>query len=127
MQLSLTVRQRLALEMVIRLKDPSTPFRCLNIDDLVTLNIILKKVELPEEERKAYVRALPGGQSLLDLDAMKKAEPLVVDLERADAAKLRTRLEEWFKDTGGITVDDLDWYVPLHDALEAGSKYKTAQ
>lgn len=76
---------------------------------------IIKKVRLPDEQRREIFREFRPGEGILDEEAIKRIEDVEVELEKAEVRKLRDTLKAW----RGFTPPDTEWWAPLKKQLEA--------
>lgn len=108
----LTVLERLNLEGVIRSQ------RCHVVSDAELFFAVKNKIFLPEVERKRYLIEVRPGEAQIDLNMARGAEEAQVELEGAEVTKLLERLEGFVREPG-IAPDDVEWFVPLKQKLEA--------
>jgi hypothetical protein len=111
MLITMNVQQRLNLEGIIRQQ------RVPDGDDLMTLYEMRKKIGFTDEERERYVIVENGIVKLTP--AVQQDPPVEIDLERGEMRKLKGLLNDW-----KFSVDDVDWYTPLREALLQGINKK---
>ena len=109
MILTVTVRQRLNLETIIRAK------RGPDDDDSRTTADLFKKIRVDKEERQRFIRDIPGGAPWVNERAIENEPEIIIDLEAAEVRKLKSLLKEW----QGYSVDDFEWKDPLAEQLYA--------
>jgi hypothetical protein len=85
-----------------------------SMTDLHVLSDLSKKVTVPEEVRETLMRDIGNGQAILDADAMKAIPDAEVDLEKAEARKLKQVLKDWSQ----YGPADLEWLDPIIKQLE---------
>lgn len=106
MELKLTNKQRMNVEVIIRSK------RWKDLTEVLIFNDIRNIIKL-DDETQTHLSAAVG-------TAISKAlfsETSTISLETAQVRKLKDRVEEW-KNENGLAVDDLEWYQPLVAQLE---------
>jgi hypothetical protein len=105
--ITMTVRQRLNVEGLIRQERPD------ELEGVYLLRDMMNKIRIPEEERGQYVAEVLG-QVRLDDKAINAATGTIdVSFNMPEARKLKTLVRKWKPN-----VDDLVWYEPLLEALQ---------
>jgi len=85
-----------------------------SMTDLHVLSDLSKKVTVPDDVRESIMRDLGNGQAILDMEAMKAIPDAELDLEKAEARKLKQLLKDWTQ----YGPADLDWLDPVMKQLD---------
>jgi hypothetical protein len=105
--ITMSIRARLNIAAIVGQQKVS-------MTDLHVLSDLSKKVTVPEEVRETLMRDIGNGQAILDADAMKAIPDAEVDLEKAEARKLKQVLKDWSQ----YGPADLEWLDPIIKQLE---------
>lgn len=74
---------------------------------------ILEKLAPAAEQRKIYIKKLPGGVVDVNEELLDLADDMTLDLERAEAEKVIEVLDSW----QGFSTRDMKWMLPLRQQL----------
>ena len=88
-------------------------------DSMAPIISVRKKLAVDEDERKNYLREVPGGV-LLDKKALAAAPELALPLTEEEARRVRKALEEW-----ECPAREWDWALPILEQLEQPYKPET--
>ena len=116
MKIKMSIRQRLHSMGLIRQQRKEVD----NVDSLSALRVmrrLLDKIRVPDAEVSKFLMTIPGVGDVNNVAALNRSdeeEPLEVDLEEAEAAKLKLVLTVGFR----ASVDDFDWWDGLVTQLK---------
>lgn len=118
MQITLTGRQRLNLEAILRSKPVE------NMDQMIVYHELIDKIKVSDEDRKqCFKEDRRTGLEIEDPAAVDAIEPLALELERSKISAIKNRLTEVMGERK-ITPDHYSWFAPMWDAVVEGSKHK---
>lgn len=112
MKVTLTLWQRLNLDGIMRRQQMGDG------EDYLALLDLWRKLQVSDALRKEYQRApcsACGQGRLWDMDGLALAEPLSLDLEKAEVRKLSGLIAGWRQ----FTMDDADWLQDIKGQLAA--------